>query len=179
MRALFVVVMAVISAAAQTALVRLVNANHPASNTFQVGDRFEILITGAPRQQVSVRTTMNGNTDWGPVVATTAATGRWSTAGQFEKSDFGDWNEIWTIGSKLASPAVHFSVNAPCLPGKEGGMFFSGQIVSLTCETAGGRQTFRSRPHQMFFELRAPDWSLDVQSCDKHRICTRWKSFST
>ena len=81
-------------------------------------------------------------TDWSPVIGSTDSTGRWSTSGQFEKSDFGDWSEIWTVGDKLASPAIRFSVNAPCLPGGQGHSFNSGPNIVLSCETAEGRRTF-------------------------------------
>jgi hypothetical protein len=146
MRVLFALLVIVIPAAARNPLVRLVNASHPASSVFQVGDRFEVLVTGAPNQPVSVRTTMNGRTGWGPIIGSTDSTGRWSTAGQFEKSDFGGWYEVWTVGGKLASPAVQFSVNAPCLPGGRGMAFTSGPNVMQTCETAEGSQSFSTSP---------------------------------
>jgi hypothetical protein len=120
MRALVILVVATTSAPAQTSLVRLVNTSRVGSRDFQVGDQFEILITGAPRQPISVRTQINGSTDWGPVIASTDETGRWSTTGRFEKSDFGSWSEIWTVGGKLASPVVRFNVDAPCVPGGRG-----------------------------------------------------------
>jgi hypothetical protein len=138
MRILLALLMVVIPAAAQHPLVRLVNASHPASSGFQVGDRFEVLVTGAPNQPVSVRTTM----DWGPIIGSTDSAGRWSTAEQFDKSDFGGWHEIWTVGSKLASPAVEFPVSAPCLPGGQGSAASSSRHMMLTCETAEGRQFF-------------------------------------
>ena len=158
MRNLFVLLIALIPAAAQTPLVRLVNTSHPAVRAFEVGDRFEVLLTGAPNQPVSVRTTMNGRTDWGPVIGSTDSTGRWSTAGQFEKSDFGSWHEVWTVGSKLASPAVQFSVNAPCLPGGRGMAAVSGPHMALTCETAEGSQTFSTPSAPDSF--RTPDGRL-------------------
>ncbi len=130
----------------------------PFSRDFQVGDRFEILITGAPNQPVSVRTTMHGRTDWGPVIGSTDSTGRWSKAGQFEKSDFGDWSEVWTVGGKLASPAIHFSVNAPCLPGRPGFQVSTGYNMSVKCETADGRQTFATPSTPDSF--RTPDGRL-------------------
>jgi hypothetical protein len=139
---LFAVAMVVIPAAAQNPLVHLLNANHPANKVFQVGDRFEVLITGAPNLPISVRTTMEGRTDWGPIIGSTDSTGRWSTKGQFEKSDFGGWEEVWTVGGKLASPIVQFSVSAPCLPGGQRSVAVSGPNVVMTCETADGLQTF-------------------------------------
>jgi hypothetical protein len=142
MRVPLLLVLAIIPAAAQSPLVRLLNASRPISRDFQVGDRFEILVTGAPNQAVSVRTSMHGRTDWSPIIGSTDSTGRWSTGGQFEKSDFGDWREIWTVGGKIASPAIQFSVNAPCLPGGQGQSLISGPNIILTCKTTEGTQTF-------------------------------------
>jgi hypothetical protein len=158
MRILLALLMVVIPAAAQHPLVRLVNASHPGGSAFQVGDRFEVLVTGAPNQPVSVRTTMDGRTDWGPIIGSTDSTGRWSTAGQFDKSDFGGWHEVWTVGNKLASPAVEFSVSAPCLPGGQGSAASSGRHMMLTCETAEGRQVFSTPSDSDSF--RTPDGRL-------------------
>jgi hypothetical protein len=177
MRVLFALLMIVIPATAQNPVVRLVNTSHPAVGTFQVGDRFEILVTGAPNQPVSVRTTMNGRTDWGAVIGSTDSTGRWSIAGQFEKRDFGSWHEVWTVGGKLASPAVEFSVSAPCLPGGRTLAFESGPNMVLTCDTAEGSRAFRPHPQQTLFELQMTDWFLAAQLDTKHRMSTRWESF--
>src|ERR1051325_6040742 len=82
MRGLLILAVAVIPAVAQNPVVHLTNATHPASREFQVGDRFEILITGAANQSISVRTTMRGRTDWGPIIGRTNTSGRWSASGQ-------------------------------------------------------------------------------------------------
>jgi hypothetical protein len=135
----------VTSVAAQNAAVRITNASRPGSTDFQVGDRFEVVVMGAPNLPVSVRTMRQGRTDWGPVVAHTDATGRWSTQGQFEKQDFGGWREIWTVGGKVANPVVDLSVKGSCLPGGQGSavsVFMSGPNMVLNCETAEGQQTF-------------------------------------
>ena len=116
MRLLMAGLLALVPAFAQTALVRISNISRPGQE-FQIGDRFQILITAGPDQTISVRTTMHGRTDWGPTIGSTDDSGRWSIEGQFEKSDFGDWREVWTVGGKLASPAIQFSVGAPCLAG--------------------------------------------------------------
>jgi hypothetical protein len=155
MRLLLVVALAAIPAAAQSPLVRLINATRPASRDFQIGDRFEILITGAANQPVSVRTTMHSRMDWGPVIGRTDMSGRWSTTGQFEKDDFGGWSEAWTVGGKLANPEIHFSVGAPCLKGGEGFMASTGANMVLTCETSEGRQTFATSSDTESF--RTPD----------------------
>jgi hypothetical protein len=168
MRFLFALAIAAIPAAAQIPLARIANTSHPAGKIFQIGDRFEILITGAPNQPVSVRTMMQGRTDWGPIVGSTDSTGRWSTTGQFEKRDFGSWREVWTVGGKLASPPVEFSVTAPCLPGGEGLSTISGQHMAQTCETAEGRQTFVTPSSSDSF--RTPDGRVVLGSLAGHPL---------
>ena len=158
MRILLTLVLAIVPAVAQIPLVSLLNASRPGSD-FQVGDRFEIVITAAPNQPVSVRTSRQGRTDWSPVVGSTDSTGRWSTGGQFEKRDFGGWGEIWTVGGKLASPVIQFSVNAPCLPsGRNQFLFMSGPNMILNCETTEGTQTFATPALSDSF--RTPDGRL-------------------
>jgi hypothetical protein len=158
MRILLALALSVIPAVAQTPSVRLLNVSRPGSRDFQIGDRFEIVIAGAPNQPVSVRTTMHGRTDWGPIIGSTDSTGRWSTAGQFEKSDFGDWSEVWTVGGSLASPTVQFPVGAPCLPGGDGFTVAVGRIMQVSCETAKGRQLFTTPSDSDAF--RTPDGRL-------------------
>jgi hypothetical protein len=131
MRILLALVLAIVPAAAQIPLVHLLNASRPGSD-FRIGDRFEIVITAAPHQRVSVRTSRQGRTDWSPVVGSTDGAGHWSTGGQFEKRDFGSWGEIWTVGGKLASPVIQFSVN-------EGTQTFATPSLSDSFRTADGR----------------------------------------
>jgi hypothetical protein len=64
MRILLALIAAALSVAAQSPAMRIANASRPGSD-FQIGDRFEIVITGAANQPVSVRTTMQGLTDLG------------------------------------------------------------------------------------------------------------------
>jgi hypothetical protein len=141
-RILFILTVAVIPALAQAPAVQLTNVTRPAKTDFQVGDRFDIVITGPANQPVSVRTTMQGRTDWGPVIGWTDLGGRWTATGLFEREAFGDWSEVWTVGGKLANPALHFSVSAPCLKGGQGFATVSGLHTVLTCDTAEGLQTF-------------------------------------
>jgi hypothetical protein len=158
MRILLTLVLGVVPAVAQVPLVQVLNASRPGSD-FQIGDRFEIVITAAPNQSVSVRTSRQGYTDWSAVVGSTDSTGRWSTGGQFEKRDFGGWGEIWTVGEKLASPVIQFWVKAPCLPnGRNGLMFTSGPNMSLNCETTEGMETFGTPG--LSDPFRAPDGRL-------------------
>jgi hypothetical protein len=157
MMRLLVVLSLVLPLFAQAPLVRLINITR-AGDDFLIGDRFEIMITGAFKQAISVRTTMNGRTDWGPIIDFTDRNGRWSTTGKFERADFGDWSEVWTVGGRLANPIVHFSVKAPCL--KEGNTMaiVMNRQTSLTCDTAAGRQTFVTQSDSAPF--RTPDGRL-------------------
>ena len=157
MRIPIIFVLAVVPAVAQISLVHLLNASRPGSD-FRVGDRFEIVITAAPNQPVSVRTMRQGHTDWSPVIGTTDSTGQWSTGGQFENRDFGGWGEIWTVGGKLASPAIQFSVNAPCLPSGQNQSFSSGPNMILNCETTEGTQRFATP--SLADPFRTPDGRL-------------------
>jgi hypothetical protein len=142
LRALLILVMAAAPAVSQNSFVRLINSSRPASSEFQVGDRFEIAIAGPANQPVSVRTTRQGRTDWGPVIGSTDWSGRWSITGRFEKEDFGGWSEAWTVGGKLVNPVLNFSIGAPCLNSGQGFAAISGLAVAKSCSTAEGLQTY-------------------------------------
>ena len=155
MRVLVLLVLAIVPAVAQSPVVRVVNSSHASSTDFTIGDRFEILITGAPNQPISVRTMTFGRTDWSAVIGWTDNTGRWSTGGQFEKSDFGGWNAVWTVGGKVAGPPMQVSVKAACWPGGEGFSAGSGINMTLSCDTSEGRQRFSTPSQEDPF--RTPD----------------------
>ena len=155
MRILLLLGIASFAAAAQNPIVRISNTTRPSSPDFQIGDRFEIVVTGTAGQPVSVRTTMNGGTDWGPVIGRIDKNGLWSTAGQFEKGDFGDWSEVWTVGGRVADPLVHFSVDAPCLESGQHRMMVMSRVRAVTCDTADGTRTFATASDTEPF--RTPD----------------------
>jgi len=144
MRTAALLLLAIVTATAQNPAVQFRNTTNPISSGFQVGDRFQILITAAPNQPISVRTTRQGRTDWSPIIGSTDATGRWSATGRFERTDFGGWREIWTVGGRLASPMIQFSVSAACLPGGQEHASISGPNLVFSCETSNGTQTFRT-----------------------------------
>jgi hypothetical protein len=66
MRIVIILAVAAIPVGAQSPTVQLTNATRLESSDFRIGDRFDIVVNGAADQPVSVRTTMNGRTDWGP-----------------------------------------------------------------------------------------------------------------
>ncbi len=148
-------VLASIPALLQSAVVQLNNLTRPASQDFLIGDRFEIVVVAAAYQPVSVRTTMQGRTDWSPVIGWTDNTGRWVTTGQFEKEDFGYWSEFWTVGGKLAGPSIQFFVGAPCLKDRRGFVNQSGPNIGMSCDTASGSETFVTPSNDQPF--RTPD----------------------
>jgi hypothetical protein len=61
---------------AQQRAVLLTNSTRPAGTDFQSGELFEIVVTAAAKQPVSVRRTMKCRTDWGPVVGWADLSGR-------------------------------------------------------------------------------------------------------
>ena len=142
MRIMLLLGVAGLAVAAQAPVARIANTTRPSSPDFQIGDRFEVVVTGTAGQPVSVRTTMNGRTDWGPVIGRIDKNGRWSTTGQFEKGDFGDWSEVWTVGGRVANPVVHFSVGAPCLETGQHMLSVMNRHRAVTCDTADGTRTF-------------------------------------
>src|SRR3569833_2072648 len=123
----------------QTPVVLMRNLSRPAGD-FQVGDRFEITVSGESHQPISVRTARMSRTDWGPVIASTDAAGSWSTKGSFDKADFGSRREVWTVGGKIATPVLSFYVGAPCVPGGQGFVSASGLNVMQTCVTHTGEE---------------------------------------
>jgi hypothetical protein len=116
------------------------NLSRPAARDYQVGDRFEIAIAAAPHQPISVRTTRYSKTDWGPVIASTDASGRWLTEASFERADYGQWSEFWTVGGKVANPVVSFWVAAPCPENGPGYISMSGPNTAQTCDLPGLKQ---------------------------------------
>jgi hypothetical protein len=89
------------------------------------------------------------------VIGSTDELGRWSISGQFEKGDFGDWSEVWTVGDKLSNPVVHFFVGAPSIKGGREQMFVSGPNMAPYCGTAAGTRTFATGSDTDLF--RTPD----------------------
>jgi hypothetical protein len=61
----------ILPAAARNPLVQIRNTGNLTSREFQIGDRFEILITGPPNQPISVRTIRQGSTDWSAIIGWT------------------------------------------------------------------------------------------------------------
>lgn len=143
MRTLLLLALAAIPAMSQTPPgAEVVNLTRLGSTDFQVGDWYEVVVTGWANEPVSVRTTRNSVTDWSLVLGWTDQSGHWSTEGRFEKDDFGFWSEGWTVGGLRTVQPLTYFVTGSCLPGHDGLMEQSGPYITLSCETAEGQQTF-------------------------------------
>ena len=75
-------------AVGQSPRVEITNISRAGSKDFQVGDRIEIVVSGGANQAVSLRTTRQGQTDWGPVIGWTDLAGKWVWNGEFRKDGF-------------------------------------------------------------------------------------------
>ena len=142
MRVFLIFVLAAIPAFAQRPVAQIVNLTRGGTLDFQVGDRFELVITAWANEPVSVRTTRSSMTDWSRIIGWTDQSGHWASEGKFEKADFGAWSQGWTVGGKLTAQPLQFFVAGSCLPGHPGILNQSGPNISLNCETANGEQNF-------------------------------------
>ncbi|MGC2662139.1 MAG: hypothetical protein WA324_29600 [Bryobacteraceae bacterium] len=154
MRFALILAFAAALVAGQSPVAQISNISRPGANGFQMGDRFQIAVTGAPDQPVSVRTIDNGRTDWGPVIGQTDSNGHWSTQGQFRDGDFGSIAEVWSVGSR-ATPLIRISIEASCLKDGRTSVAYLGAAMAETCETVDGRKSF-STPSEVD-SFRTPD----------------------
>jgi hypothetical protein len=173
MRLLFIFALVSVGVFAQSPAARIINATRPGSADYQVGDRWQILVSGAANKPVSVRTMRQGRTDWGPVIGSTDSSGRWSVTGRFEKADYGGWSEVWTVGGKAANPVVSFSVTAPCIPGRTQLYGQSGAFSEfLICDTGSGPETFTpsADPFRTPDGRAIPDPMPSTETAEQYRM---------
>ncbi len=95
----------------------LTNTTRPTSpRAFQVGDRFEVDVTGQPGAQVSVAATHNGSTSSSPY-GTIGSNGHRVIQGTMAAEHIGTWSEVWKVGDTAATPVLAFTVAAaPATP---------------------------------------------------------------
>ncbi len=100
------------SAAVQGGSLSFHNLTSGNSSTLQVGDNWQISISGAtPNTQVSV-TGGQGGQSATTVMGSTDSNGNFSLSGQISSSQVGAWQESWSVGS-AASGFIAFTVAAP------------------------------------------------------------------
>lgn len=90
--------------------VQLVNVSRP-GQPFQVGDNFQLTVTGSPSQAVTGSATQNGTALGTTSYGLTDSTGTRVITGTMDASTVGNWSETWTVGSG-AQTSVSFSVAA-------------------------------------------------------------------
>ena len=92
--------------------VRLVNASGGSNSSFNVGDSWQIIVTGTPNAPVQASASQNGASLGTTPMGVIAANGQLVLQGSFSASQVGQWVENWTVGGKAAG-SVSFSVAAP------------------------------------------------------------------
>jgi hypothetical protein len=113
------------------ATITLQNATTGNANSFRVGNRFKVLVSGAvPGTTVMASSVHNGvsigaNSKMGVV----DSYGNWSTEGVMGAGEVGEWTEVWTVGG--VSKTVGFTV----LP--EGSAIPSGPSRDIPIDDSG------------------------------------------
>lgn len=91
-------------------------ASSRGGTAFQVGDTWQISITGAtPNAPVTVSGSMMGSSFSGTSMGTTDSSGNFSKSGTFDTSTVGSWQETWAVGG-AQSGTVSFTVAAATTP---------------------------------------------------------------
>jgi hypothetical protein len=101
------------AAGSYSAGVRLTNQSGGSNSSFNVGDSWQIIVTGPPNAQVTANATQNGavfgtNTPMGTI----GSNGQLVLSGTFTASEAGTWNETWMVGGQSAG-SISFAVAAP------------------------------------------------------------------
>lgn len=115
------------SAAAPTTAT-ITNASRP-GQSFEVGDQYQLVITGPPNTQVTGSASQNGGPASSSGFGPTNSSGKLTILGTFGASDAGSWSEQWQAGSAPASQ-ISFSVSAAA--SGSGGSSGSGGASSNT-----------------------------------------------
>jgi hypothetical protein len=91
--------------------VNLSNSSGGSSNSFNVGDSWQIVVTGAPNATVQASASQNGTSLGTSTMGTIGANGQLILQGTFTSSQVGNWTESWTVGGQSAG-SITFSVAA-------------------------------------------------------------------
>jgi len=120
----------------------LSNASRP-GQSFQVGDQFQLVITGPANAQVTeTQATQNGavvGSSWN--AGQTDSTGKLVITNTFGSGDIGTWAETWSVMGGGNMPTLNFTVNAaPSSGGGGGGGSQSGGGGGSQQSGGGGTQ---------------------------------------
>lgn len=104
--------------------VRLVNSSGGSNSSFNVGDSWQIIVTGPPNATVSASASQNGASQGSSTMGTIGSGGQLVLSGTMSAAQAGNWTETWTVGTSPAGN-ISFTVNAPA-GGSSGGSSPSG-----------------------------------------------------
>jgi hypothetical protein len=90
-----------------TAMVR--NLSRPGATDFQVGESFEVVVTGAPNQAVVAAASQNGSPMAISSFGRTDKNGRFTFTGSMAQTHVGSWREQWRVG-EIKAPLFSFEV---------------------------------------------------------------------
>lgn len=93
----------------QSVSVQIQNTTRPGSANFQVGDSWQITISGPANAPVASSATQNGNSLGTTPFGSTNANGQMVLTGVMGTAQIGSWVENWTVGGQSAGSLV-FSV---------------------------------------------------------------------
>lgn len=91
--------------------VSLSNSSGGSNNSFQVGQSWQIIVTGTPNAQVQASASQNGTSLGTTTMGTIGSNGQLVLSGTFATSQVGNWTESWTVGGQSAG-SITFSVAA-------------------------------------------------------------------
>ena len=98
--------------ASATPTLSLTNLTHPnLSPDFEVGDTYQISITGPPNQPVTMVQTANGSTST-QSFGSTDSYGHAVVTYVEQTGNIGSYTQVWSVGSTQVTPAVSFLVGA-------------------------------------------------------------------
>ena len=91
--------------------VRLVNTSGGSNSSFNVGDSWQIVVSGTPNAPVTASATQNGTSLGTSSMGTIGSNGQLVITGTMTAAQAGNWTESWSVGGQNAG-SVSFSVAA-------------------------------------------------------------------
>jgi hypothetical protein len=91
--------------------VRLVNTSGGSNSSFNVGDSWQIVVTGPPNSSVTASASQNGTSLGSSTMGTIGSNGQLTLTGTFAASQVGQWTEAWQVAGQSAG-SISFSVAA-------------------------------------------------------------------
>jgi hypothetical protein len=100
--------------------IRLVNSSGGSNSAFNVGDSWQVIVSGPPNSPVTASATQNGTSLGSSPMGTIGSNGQLVLTGTMSASQVGNWTESWSVGGQSAG-TISFSVAAPSGSGSSPG----------------------------------------------------------